>query len=171
MNLGPRRVRPRFPEEWHVPEDPKLWITWRQASGKLSKEEVYWVSSSSKDGRPHAAPVWGIWKRNRLYFETDPGSVKGRNLLANPRLVAHIQDGMDTVIIEGTAARLTRKVDLRLLLEDFVKKYDYKPDWSAKSGQVVFEVMPETVHAWRAPRMHRTLVNFVFRQGHGGATS
>ena len=158
----PRRVRPTFPKEWNVPNDPKLWVTWAQADKRLADEEVYWVSTSSKDGKPHAAPVWGIWKDLRLYFETAPNSVKGRNLRANPRIVVHLQDGLDTVIVEGTARRLSKTRELRSLQNDYAKKYDYEPDWTDETKQVVFEVTPEVAHAWHVPKMHRSLVNFVF---------
>ncbi|MDG6990042.1 MAG: pyridoxamine 5'-phosphate oxidase family protein [Nitrososphaerota archaeon] len=158
----PRRVRPEFPEEWHVPHDPKLWITWAAAKEKLIGEKVYWVSTSSRDGKPHAAPVWGIWRGSAFYFETDPNSVKGKNLAANPRIVVHIQNGLDTVIVEGTASVLRKKGELASLKKAYVDKYDYAPDWSDTNGQVVFAVKPRVAHAWRAPRMHRTLVNFVF---------
>lgn len=142
--------------------DPKLWITWAHANDNLAKEGVYWVSTSSPEGKPHAAPVWGIWKSNSFYFETDPRSVKGRNLQANPRVVVHVQDGLDTVIVEGTAARHREARDLEALKRDYVRKYDYRPDWSDERKQVVFRVTPSIAHAWRAPRMHRTLVNFLF---------
>jgi general stress protein 26 len=158
----PRRVRPRFPESWQVPNDPKLWITWTHANEKLEKEQVYWVSTATKAGRPHAAPVWGVWKDDRLYFETSPSSVKGKNLLSNPRIVVHLQDGMDAVIVEGTAARLKEKGRLDALKSDFTRKYDYTPDWSDETSQIVFEARPRVAHAWRAPRMHRTYVNFLF---------
>jgi general stress protein 26 len=158
----PRRVRPRLPPEWHVPEDPRLWITWVHANRNLTKEGVYWVSTSSLEGKPHAAPVWGIWKRNSFFFETAPDSVKGRNLLSNPLIVVHVQDGLDTVIVEGTAARHADRNDLASLARDYVRKYDYSPDWSDESKQVVFKVTPKIAHAWKAPRMHRTLVNFLF---------
>ena len=158
----PRRVRPKFPEEWHVPKDPKLWITWAHASEKLKNEKVYWVSTSSLGGKPHAAPVWGIWKEGSFRFETDPGSVKGRNLKENPQIAVHVQDGLDTVIIEGTASRLRDKAELGSLIKDYARKYDYRPDWSDEKSQVVFKVSPRIAHAWRAPRMHRTLVNFLF---------
>jgi nitroimidazol reductase NimA-like FMN-containing flavoprotein (pyridoxamine 5'-phosphate oxidase superfamily) len=158
----PRRVRPRFPKGWHVPNNPKLWVTWEQADDKLSKEEVYWVVTSSKEGKPHSAPVWGIWKDSRFYFETGPKSVKAKNLSANPLLAFHVQDGLDTVILEGKAARLRKKGELDKLKEDYQGKYDYTPDWSDENRQVVFEATPSVAHAWRAPRMHRSLVNFVF---------
>ena len=158
----PRRVRPRFPEQWGVPDDPELWVTWPQAREKLAKEEVYRVSTSSRAGRPHAAPVWGVWKGDRFYFETELHSVKGKNLMSNPRVVVHVQDGMDTVIVEGRAARLRGSEHLESLRRDYMDKYDYGPDWSDETRQVVFQVRPDVAHAWRAPRMHRSLVNFVF---------
>ena len=43
-----------------------------------------------------------------------------------------------------------------------VRKYRYKPDWSDERHQIVFRVKPRIAHAWNAPRMHRSLVNFVF---------
>ena len=158
----PCRVRPKFPDEWHVPNDPKLWITWAHASGKLKEEKVYWLSTSSPEGKPHAAPVWGIWKGEAFCFETDPASVKGRNLACNPRAVVHAQDGLDTVIVEGSVGRVTKPDELSSLKKDYVRKYDYKPDWPDEESQVVFRVIPAVVHAWKAPRMHRSLVRFVF---------
>ena len=159
----PRRVRPTFPSEWHVPNNPKLWITWARARSKLGREQVYWISSSSRRGSPHAAPVWGIWKSDVFYFETDPDSVKGRNLRSNPAVVVHIQDGLDTVIVEGIATPETDPAVLRTLLEEYAHKYDYRPDWSDSRAQMVFRVQPRVAHAWRAPMMHANLVNFVFR--------
>ncbi len=86
-------------------DDPKKWISWKHANKKLTSEKVYWVSTASTGGKPHAAPVWGIWENDNLYFETDPKSPKGRNLANNPQIVFHVQDSMDTVIVEGTAER------------------------------------------------------------------
>ncbi len=160
--LTPRRVRPNFPEEWHVPNNPKLWISWAHANNKLTREKVYWISTASSDGKPHAAPVWGIWRKNLFYFETDPKSPKGRNLLNNGKLVFHLQDGMDTVIVKASARREKTSIVLDQLRKDYVRKYDYKPDWSNAKKQVVFRVEPKIVHAWRAPRMHRSLVKFIF---------
>lgn len=158
----PRRIRPKLLAEWRVPEEPKNWITWSHANSKLEDEKVYWVSTSSRDGRPHAAPVWGIWRNSIFYFETDPHSPKGRNLASNGRIVFHIQDGMDTVIVEGTVEKEKNSRRLKLLKAEYARKYDYTPDWADEQRQVVFRVTPKIAHAWRAPRMHRSLVNFVF---------
>ena len=89
-----------------------------------------WISTASKSGKPHAAPVWGIRKNNNLYFETDPNSPKGRNLAENPPIVFHVQDGVDTVIVEGAAEREKNPGKLKVLKMEYVRKYRYKPDWS-----------------------------------------
>lgn len=162
MHPRPRRVRPKFPEKWHVPNDPKMWITWEHANKKLAGETVYWVSTASPLGQPLAVPVWGIWKQNRFYFETAPYSVKGSNLLNNQSLFVHVQDGNDTVILEGKAQKEKRSEKLNRLKNDYTRKYQHTPDWSNERDQIVFRVEPRIGHAWKAPRMHRSLVKFIF---------
>jgi general stress protein 26 len=139
-----------------------MWITWRHANDKLTKEEVYWVSTTRKDGRPHAAPVSGIWLRNEFFFETDPSSVKARNLRRNPNVVVHVQDGYDTVIVDGSASVESRPKVLDKLRKEYEVKYDYSPNWSGPRAQTVYRVEPKIARAWKNPRMHRTMVNFVF---------
>ncbi|MGH3916405.1 MAG: PPOX class F420-dependent oxidoreductase [Pseudonocardiaceae bacterium] len=62
------------------------------------------------DGRPHVAPVWFDLDGDHLVFTTGERSVKGRNLLADPRLSICIDDEQTPfafVIVEG-AAELSR---------------------------------------------------------------
>jgi len=108
--------------------------------------------------------VWGVWKSDVFHFETDPDSVKGRNLRSNPAVVVHIQDGLDTVIVEGRATIETDHRVFGALLKEYARKYDYRPDWSDSRSQVVFRVQPLMAHAGRAPRMHASLVKFIFRE-------
>lgn len=155
-------MRPKSSHEWKVPNDPKLWIKWAHARDKLTNEQVYWVSTSSREGKPHSAPVSGIWKSDAFYFETEPSSVKGRNLSENPGIVVHLQDGLDTVIVEGHAERYLDLEGMKKLKRDFVRKYEYTPDWSDETRQIVYRVAPRVAHAWRTPKMHRNMVNFLF---------
>ena len=144
----PRRVRPTLPAEWHVPNDPKKWISWTHCNKKLKNEKVFWVSTASTTGRPHAAPVWGIRKNDVFYFETDPNSPKGKNLTRNSQIVFHAQDGMDVVIIEGLAERENNPRRLAVLKADYVRKYNYKPDRSDEKKQIVFSVKPRIAWAF-----------------------
>ena len=65
------------------------------------------------DGRPHVAPVWFDLDGDDLVFTTGERSVKGRNLIADPRLSMCVDDEQppfEFVIIEGNA-ELSRDSD------------------------------------------------------------
>ena len=49
-------------------------------------------------GKPHAAPSGESGRNNNFYFETDPDSPKGRNLVNNARIVFHVQDGTEVQV-------------------------------------------------------------------------
>lgn len=68
------------------------------------------------DGRPHVAPVWFDLDGNDLVFTTGERSVKGRNLIADPRLSICVDDEQSPftfVIIEGKAELSRDPVALR----------------------------------------------------------
>ena len=81
--------------------------------------------------------------------------------MSNPAIVVHIQDGHDTVIVEG---RATPEINHAVLaaLARIASASTVSPDWSDSRAQVVFRVQPRVAHAWPTPRMHTNLVNFFF---------
>ena len=52
-------------------------IPWSWAVERLSAAHNYWVCTARPDGRPHAAPVWGLWLEDAFWFSTNPRSQKG----------------------------------------------------------------------------------------------
>jgi hypothetical protein len=66
------------------------------------------------------------------------------------------------VILEGTTRREKRTETLNQLRKDYLRKYQYTLDWSNEQEQIVFMIEPKIIHAWKAPRMHRSLVKFIF---------
>lgn len=69
---------------------------------------------------------------------------------------------MDTVIVRGVARQEKNKEKLRSLRSMYTRKYNYTPNWSNPKNQIVYNVTPKIAHAWRAPRMHKNLANFIF---------
>lgn len=67
-----------------------------------------WLATVRPDGRPHLVPVWFVWVRERFYVCTAGQSVKAKNLIANPRASAALEDGDRPVIAEGRATILTQ---------------------------------------------------------------
>ena len=50
------------------------------------------LATASPSGEPHVAPVWFVVDCSDLVFTTGDGSVKGRNLRANPRAALAVDE-------------------------------------------------------------------------------
>src|SRR3954449_10964184 len=76
-------------------------MPWTTSAERLERSRNYWICTTRADGRPHAAPVWGLWFDGAVVFSTDPTSTKGRNLAHRPDVVVHLESGDEAVIVEG----------------------------------------------------------------------
>ncbi len=64
------------------------------------------VATVRADGRPHVAPIWFIVEGDEIVFNTSTETVKGRNLLRDPRIMISVDDQTPPftfATIEGTA--------------------------------------------------------------------
>jgi nitroimidazol reductase NimA-like FMN-containing flavoprotein (pyridoxamine 5'-phosphate oxidase superfamily) len=121
-------------------------IPWIEAEPQLQKAGVFWLSTVRADGRPHVAPLIGVWLDGAFYFCTGEGEQKARNLLRNPRVVITtganaLTEGLDTVV-EGEAVVVSDVATARRLADAFVAKYG--EDWRlpGREGVLIFEVTP-----------------------------
>ena len=68
---------------------------------------TFFVATVRPDGRPHSAGVGGAWVDGDLYFTSGPGTLKSRNLAANPACSVSVRlPGID-LVLEGSAHRVT----------------------------------------------------------------
>lgn len=79
-------------------------LVWEQVRDWLVTASNYWLATVRPDGRPHLAPVWGVWFDDALWWSTGPASVKGRNLASGRPVAVHTEQPGIAVIAEGTAA-------------------------------------------------------------------
>jgi PPOX class probable F420-dependent enzyme len=85
-------MKPMTPPEWR--------------SFLLSGTRTAKLATVRSDGRPHVAPVWFDLDGNDLIFMTGRGTVKGKNIRRDPRVMLSIDDERPPfafVLIEGTA--------------------------------------------------------------------
>ncbi|MCZ2096160.1 MAG: hypothetical protein LC121_07825 [Anaerolineae bacterium] len=59
-NAGTRR-RPAMTSGYGISTKPQGMLDWSWVDDQMTKSRSYWVCSTRPDGRPHAAPVWGVW--------------------------------------------------------------------------------------------------------------
>jgi hypothetical protein len=145
----PRRSRPRFPTGYGIARGEEGLLPWTHVRERMERSRSYWICSARPDGRPHAMPVWGVWVDERLYFSSDPGSVKATNLAANPALVVHLESGDDCVILEGLAEPVIRPE--RALFDRIAAAYGakYGPfPLEYPTGPGWFAVRPRVAFAW-----------------------
>ncbi len=159
----PRTDRPRFHESygiWAADEGAGL-LEWEWATQRLERAHNYWVATASEAGRPHAAPVWGLWHDGVFYFSTARGSRKGQNLAANPFAVVHLESGDEVVILEGPVEEVTARKDLDVLAAAYGEKYTLEIKFE-DAGSVVYALAPKRAFAWRESDYPESATRFRF---------
>jgi nitroimidazol reductase NimA-like FMN-containing flavoprotein (pyridoxamine 5'-phosphate oxidase superfamily) len=125
-------------------------VAWEWVDEHMAKARNYWICTTRPDGRPHAAPVWGVWLDGTLYFGSDRQSRKVRNLTANPAVVVHLESGDDTVIFEGTVEEVADRDILVRIAAAYAAKYPpFAPDPDPGPTGINYALRPHTVFAWR----------------------
>jgi general stress protein 26 len=102
---------------------------WEEIDKILSAAEMFWLSTTRADGRPHVTPLPGVWVDGVLYFCVGSHEQKARNLQAEPRCVLtaganQFRSGVD-VVVEGTAEPVTGPEELRRLAALWKSKLDW----------------------------------------------
>src|SRR5687768_15408372 len=99
----PTTDRPTIPREYGMPANLDGLIAWDAVTARLREANVYWVATSGPGGRPRVRPVDGIWVDGMLWVGGSPQTRWVRDLLANPQVSVHLDDGWDVAILEGVA--------------------------------------------------------------------
>lgn len=142
----PRASRPHFPQGYEVPTDETGLLPWSHARTRLEQAQNYWVCTATTGGTPHAAPLWGAWVDDRLFFEGSPATRWGRNLTANPQATVHLESGSDVVIVEGT---ILDEDDVgETLAERIAKSFAARYNGYRTQSRGFFILVPRVAFAW-----------------------
>lgn len=147
MNSSPPPTRPRTEAGYGISTKPEGLLDWSELSAAFARSHNYWVTTTRSDGRPHAAPVWGVWLNETLYFSTGEKSVKGRNLARNPEVVAHLESGDDVFMLEGTVETVTDRSELESFVDAYEAKYALRLNLDEPIG-IFYAVRPRLAHGW-----------------------
>lgn len=124
---------------------------WSDVAAALRSAELYWLTTVRLDGRPHTAPLVGLWVDEAFVFCTGPGEQKARNLVAHGAVTVTTgvnawKDGLD-VVIEGTAARVAGLDATAALADAYREKYD--GEWDFTAGEDGFGHGTDVAHVFR----------------------
>ncbi len=160
----PQPQRPKM-QNYGISTSDDGMLDWAWVSAQMHKSRNYWVCTTRVDGRPHAAPVWGVVLDDVLYFGSSKTSVKGRNLARDPRVVVHLESADDCVIIEGKVFALTDAAILQRMATEYGKKYvSYQPtpEELQSDSTIAYGVAPQVVMAWKESDFPNTATRWVF---------
>ncbi len=158
---GPSSDRPDFSEAYGVSASTEGMLSWDRANERLGASRNYWIGTTRPDGRPHAAPVWGVWVDGALVFGTDPRSQKARNIRSNPAFTMHLESGDEALIVEG----VIEEAGIGLLATAdaaYRKKYGMGLKEAAGEDGVWYALRPSTAFAWSESDFARSPTRWTF---------
>jgi general stress protein 26 len=132
-------------------------MPWSKVERLLKTARNYWIGTTRRDGRPHSAPVWGVWQDGALYFSTGEGSVKGRNLARDPRVTIHPELIDDAIILNGAVTKIKASPKLKPVWTAYKRKYK----WGVE-GSDFYELRPELVYSYTEPDFIETATRWTF---------
>ena len=160
-----KRIRPNMPEYGISRQQTEGMLTWDWVQREMEKSRNYWICTTRPNGNPHAAPVWGVWLDNILFFGTDQRSVKARNIKHNSHAVVHLESGDETLIFEGRLVESRESDELKANIHRaYAKKYpSFDPAADADGGAAVwYQLIPHKVMAWLESDYPRTAAYWIF---------
>ena len=159
----PAPERPGIVEGYGISSDEAGLLPWSYVAERMETSRNYWIGTTRPDGRPHAAPVWGVWLEGAFYFGTDRRSRKARNLRANPEIVVHLESGDDCVILEGVAEEVGDPALRRRVGEVYAAKYGIDAVGDAgDAGPPVYALRPRVAFAWTESSFPETATRWRF---------
>ncbi|MFJ3214877.1 PPOX class F420-dependent oxidoreductase [Kitasatospora sp. NPDC086801] len=98
------------------------------------------LATTRADGRPHVAPVWFLLDGDDLVFNTGAGTVKGRNLARDGRVMLCVDDDRPPfayVLVQGTARLSEDLGEVRAWATRIAARYmgaDVAEQYGARNG-------------------------------------
>jgi len=129
---------------------------WTRVERLIKNARNYWIGTSGPGGRPHSAPVWGVWVDGVFYFSTGAESRKGRNMAKNPQITVHPEIDNAAVIIDGSAEVISSPAKLKPVW----KSYNTKYKWSVE-GYPFYVLRPRVVYSFKED-LPNTATRWVF---------
>ena len=155
--------RPKLPKGYA--DNPVSFVEWEWVAEQMTNAENYWLSSVRPDGRPHVVPRWGAFIDGRFYYDGSPETRHARNIIKNPNISLHLENGYKVVVMDGIskpAGKPDPEFAIRLA-EAIAKKYasqGYSPEPNQWDDGGLYVFTPSQCLAWTS--FYENPTKFVF---------
>ncbi len=129
-------------------------LTWSAVADRLGAARSVWLSTTTPEGAPHAAPVWVAVVGEIVHVFTYRSARKARNVAADPRVTVHLPDPEDVLIVEGRLRDVGGPDAAPAVVDAFAAKYPDPDDRAYLPGtdaavDVLYALEPARAMAWR----------------------
>jgi nitroimidazol reductase NimA-like FMN-containing flavoprotein (pyridoxamine 5'-phosphate oxidase superfamily) len=100
-------------------------MPWDEARRRLAESQVYWLATTTPEGRPHVRPVLGVWIRGGWHTSSSPGARKARNLTTDDRCSVSLSVDDVDIVLEGTATKVVDPSHLQEAADAYRSKYGW----------------------------------------------
>lgn len=126
---------------------------------RLDTDIVGWFVTTRVGGRPHAVPVWFLWRGDRALIMSEPKTVKVANVRRSPHALLHLhtdETGNGVVVLTGTATISDRPstqwldeigADYTAKYAEGMKSFGMGLEAIAQQFSTVIEFRPESLTA------------------------
>lgn len=127
---------------------------------RLDTDTIGWFVTHRPDGRPHAVPVWFLWRGDRALIMSEPKTVKVANVRHSPHALLHLhadETGNGVVVLTGAATISERsstqwldeiRADYTAKYAEGMKSFGMGLEAIAEQFCTVIELRPESLTAW-----------------------
>jgi len=113
------------------------------------------VATVGPNGQPHVVPLWYVWLDGTLFVNTTRGNRLIRDLDANPRTAATVDDGesydnLRGVVLHGTLQEAEADTRLERVIEAFSHKYygGNRPPFTVWRNRFFLKLEPDRIASW-----------------------
>jgi hypothetical protein len=129
-------------------------LAWPDVAARLATSPCWWIGTVGRSG-PHAVPIWGVVVSDVLYFYGEPDALRSRHIAADNRIVLHLSDPMDVLVVKGTATPGPPMRERADLCDAYRQKYSsdderrWLPDAPGMENAHMFTVTPRRAIAFQ----------------------
>jgi hypothetical protein len=156
-------------------------LRWDDVVGKLEAKSApaanahnsrtTWLTTLNEDGSPHVTAVGALWVDGAFWFQTGPGTRKGRNVARDPRCSVAVSTRGADVVVEGDASRVTEPEALARIAKAWADQgWPAEPDESGTGITAPFNAPLQGPPPWHVFRIEPRSVTAVGGEEPGGLT-
>jgi Pyridoxamine 5'-phosphate oxidase len=130
-----------------------------------------WLATVNNDGSPHVTAVGALWVDGTFWFQTGPGTRKGRNVARDSRCSVAVSIPDADVVFEGDAVRVTEPGAVARIARAWADQgWPAEPDESGSGITAPFNAPSQGPPPWNVYRIELRSATVVWAAEPGGLT-